>query len=65
MKTDLIQVLDVLMDSPEESPDMNAISAIAAGTDKPIALMCALVEMLWLASEKPEEFDEAVCALYE
>lgn len=65
MKTELIQVLDVVMNEPERSPDLSAISAIAAGSKRPISLMCELVHMLWLASEHPEEFDKAVCALYE
>lgn len=65
MKSDLIKILDVLMDSPETAPDMAAIKNIAALTPLPVTLLAEVVRLMWLAAERPSEFDEAVFALYE
>lgn len=64
-KLEVIQILDVLMDDPEDVPDLNVVSQIAAGSKSPIALMCSVVELMWKMAERPEEFDEAVAKLYE
>lgn len=65
MKSDLIKVLDVLMDSPDTEPDMAAIKNIAALTPMPVTLLAEVVRLMWLACERPHEFDSAVLALYE
>lgn len=65
MKSDLIAILDILLDDPSHEPDLAAIKTIAYTTNQPIALMAEVVRLLWLAAEKPEEFDKAVVALYE
>lgn len=65
MKTDLISVIDILLDEPGVEPDLAAIKTIAYSTSKPVALMAEVVRLLWLAAEKPEEFDKEICALYE
>lgn len=65
MKTDLIRILDIVMDDPKTTPDLAAIKTIAYSTSKPVALMAEVVQLLWLAAEKPEEFDKEICALYE
>lgn len=65
MKYDLIAILDTVMDQPNVEPDLAAVKTIAYTTNQPIALMAEVVRLLWLAAEKPEEFDKAVCALYE
>lgn len=65
IKSEVIQVLDVLMDDPATEPDMNVISQIAAGSKTPIGLLQDVVYLLWLSAERPEEFDKAVVGLYE
>lgn len=65
MKSDLIKILDVLLDEPNNSPDMAAIKNIAATTPLPVTLLAEVVRLMWLACERPHEFDEAVLALYE
>lgn len=65
MKSDLIAVLDVLFDNPSVAPDLEAVKNIASGSEHPVELMAELVRLLWLADEKPFEFDDAVVELYE
>lgn len=65
MKSDLIKILDVLFDEPSHEPDLSAVRNIAATTYYPITLMAEVVRLMWLAAERPAEFDEAVSALYE
>ena len=65
MKSDLIKIIDVLFDDPKHEPDLAVVKNIAAATDKPIALMAEVVRLLWLADERPDEFGEALVALYE
>lgn len=64
-KSEIIRVLDVLLDDPQSGPDMNVISQIAAGSSTPIGLLQDVVYLLWLCAERPLEFDEAVVGLYE
>lgn len=64
MKTDLIRILDIVMDDPKTTPDLAAIKTIAYSTSKPVALMAEVVQLLWLAAERPREFDDAVLELY-
>lgn len=61
--SELEQIIDVLFDDPTTIPDMNIISHIAAGSERPIGLLKDVVYILWLASERPDEFDEMVKAL--
>lgn len=65
MDSELMQVLDILMDDPTSEPDTSAVSAVIAGSSKPIALVQGLVRLLWLAAERPDEFDTEVVALCE
>lgn len=65
MKSDLIAILDIVMDDPSHEPDLAAVKTIAATAEKPIALMAEVVRLLWLAAEREQEFDKAVVALYE
>lgn len=63
-KSEVIQILDVLFDDTSCPPDLNIVANIAAGSSQPIALMCAVVQLLWMSGEVPEEFDKAVESLY-
>ena len=63
MNPELMQIMDILMDEPNQMPDLEAVSTIIAGTDKPIALVQGLVYLLWLAAEKPEDFDAEIVRL--
>lgn len=65
MKSDLIKILDVLLDSPAEEPDMAAIKNIAATTPLPVTLLAEVVRLLWMSAEKPQEFDNAIMELLE
>ena len=64
MNTELIQIMDILMDEPGQYPDLSAVSAVVAGSEKPIALVQGLVYLLWLSAERPEEFDSEVVRLF-
>lgn len=63
MNTELMQIMDILLDDPATEPDLNAVSAVIAGSAKPIALVQGLVHLLWLAAEKPDLFDSEVVRL--
>lgn len=62
--SEVIQILDICMQEPDTPPDRNAISAVAAGSSTPIALLSEVVRLLWLAAERPEDFDGEVNNLY-
>ena len=64
MNTELIQIMDILMDEPSQYPDLSAVSAVVAGSERPIALVQGLVYLLWLSAERPEEFDSEVVRLF-
>lgn len=65
MKSDLIKIIDVLLDSPADEPDMAAIKNIAYTTPLPVTLLAEVVRLMWLAGESPADFDKEICALYE
>ena len=64
MNTELIQIMDILMDEPGQYPDLSAVSAVVAGSERPITLVQGLVYLLWLSAERPEEFDSEVVRLF-
>ena len=63
MNPDLIKIMDILWDEPERIPDLGAISEVIQASKKPIALVQGLVYLLWLASERPDDFDVEVARL--
>lgn len=65
MKSDLIAIIDVLLDIPSSEPDLAAVKNIAATTEAPIELLAQVVRLLWLAGERPEQFDAEISELYE
>jgi hypothetical protein len=65
MKSDLIAIIDTLLDDPTCEPDLAAIKTIAATTHAPITLMAEVVRLMWLCAERPSEFDAAVMDLYD
>lgn len=65
LNDELVQLLDVLLDQPDREPDLNIVSHVIAGSQQPIALTQQLVLLLWLAAERPHEFDQRVLDLYE
>ena len=64
MNTELIQIMDILMDEPSQYPDLSAVSAVVAGSEMPIALVQGLVYLLWLSAERPGGFDSEVVRLF-
>lgn len=65
MKSDLIAIIDVLLDIPSSEPDLAAVKNIAATTETPIELLAQVVRLLWLSGERPEQFDAEISELYE
>lgn len=65
LNSELSQLLHVLMDEPDHEPDLNIVSHVIAGSEQPIALTQQLVLLLWLAAERPDEFDQRVLDLNE
>lgn len=63
MNTEIIQIMDILMDDPNSYPDLDAVSAVVAGSTKPIALVKGLAYLLWLSAERPDEFDSELSRL--